>query len=291
MTLAPGIWSDVPESDYHQDPTDEPSLSASVIKVLLAQSPLHAWTKHPRLNPNYRQTVSRSFDLGTTSHDLFLRGIDNVAVGPFADWRTKEAKAHREAARAPGLIPILEKDWQRTQDLVSAVRDQLAVRDDKPPLFDAGKPEQTIVWREKGVLCRARLDWLHDSLACIDDLKSTGVSGNPHDYGRRTFWSIGCDIQSRLYQRGIKAITGVEPAFRFAVVESQAPFCLSVLDLAPSAIELADHKIDAALEIWKRCLETDSWPGYPSGVASVEATWQAADFLERFWESDEQVAA
>ena len=46
-------------------------------------------------------------------------------------------------------------------------------------------------------------------------------------------------------------------------------------------VELADHKIDTALEIWKRCLETDRWPGYSDDIASVEVGWQAQDFVER----------
>ena len=289
MTLEPGIHADIPESTYHgPNITNEPALSASIAKVLLAKSPLHAWHAHPKLNPNYQPTVSASFDLGTAVHDLFLRGLDSAAVAPFPDWRTNEAKAHRDASRAAGLIPMLEKDWQRASQMVEAIRDQLAARDDDPPLFDAGKPEATIVWREKnGVLCKARLDWLHDSMACIDDLKTTGVSGNPHDYGRRTFWSIGADVQARFYQRGIKALTGELPDFRFTVAETSQPFCLSVIDLAPSAVELADQKIDTALELWKRCLETDSWPGYDERVASVEVTWQEADHLMRHWDAEE----
>jgi PDDEXK-like domain of unknown function (DUF3799) len=287
MTLAPGIY-ELAEATYHADPCDTPSLSASIIKVLLERSPLHAWTSHPRLNPNYREAVSSTFDLGTASHDLFLRGLDDTAVIIDApDWRTKDAQAARDAAREQGLIPLLAKDAARVQALVGAIRDQLAARDDDPPLFDAGKPEQTIVWREKDVLCRARLDWLHDDMSAVDDLKSTGVSGNPHDWGRRTFWSIGGDVQAQLYRRGIKALTGDLPDFRFAVIENQAPHCLSVLDLAPSAIELADHKIDTALEIWKRCLDSGVWPGYPDGIASVEVTWQEADHLMRHWEAEE----
>lgn len=287
--MKPGVYS-MGDIAYHNDPCDEPSLSASIAKVLLAQSPLHAFHQHPRLNANFRPTVSATFDLGTVVHDLFLRGIDDTAaIIDAADWRTKVAQEARDAAREVGLVPLLAKDAERVQTIVNAIRDQLAARDDSPGLFDAGKPEQTLVWRERDVLCRARLDWLRDDFAAVDDLKSSGQSANPHDW-QRTFWNIGADMQARFYQRGIKALTGSEPLFRFAVIETHEPFALSVLDLAPSAVELADQKINRALELWKRCLDTQVWPAY-EGTASVEVSWQEADFAARHWEPEEVKAA
>lgn len=295
MTLAPGIHADIAPELYHgAEVTDEPSFSASIAKVILQQSPLHAWFKHPKLNPNYEPTHSDKFDLGTVVHSLFLEGdkfAEKTALIDAKDWRTKAAQEHREAARAAGLVPLLMDDWQRVVQMVEAIHYHIGARTDDPPLFDAGKPEATIVWREHDVLCKARLDWLRDDLAAIDDMKSTGASASPFDWGRRTFWSIGADVQARFYQRGVKALTGETPAFRFLVAETTAPFCLSVIDLAESAVELADQKIDKALEIWKRCLDSGVWPGYPSGVASVEVGWQAADFVERHWQDDSEIAA
>lgn len=295
MTLAPGIYGDISAEVYHgADVTDEPSLSASIAKVLLAKSPLHAYHAHPRLNPMFEREVKDDFDLGTAAHDLFFEGGEKVnVIEGFDNWKTKAAQTAREAAREAGFVPVLEKHWIRMQAMVEAIRDQLAAHDADPPLFDAGKPEQTLVWRDKGtgVLCRARLDWLRDDRAAIDDLKTTGASANPHDWGRRTFWSIGADIEARFHARGIKALTGKEPLFRFAVVENQPPYCLSVVDLAPSAVELADEKINVALALWKQCFESGQWPGYPTGVASIETTWQEADWLMRHWEPEEDLAA
>lgn len=297
MTLDTGIYPAVASEVYHgAEVTDEPALSASIAKRILQQSPLHAWWHHSKLNPQFVPVASDKFDLGTVAHDLFLRGLDNTSViVDAADWRSKAAQTARDAAREQGLIPILAKDSERVQTMVYAIRDQIAARDADPPLFDAGKPEQTIVWREpNGVLCKARLDWLHDSHRAIDDLKtvpSRGGTANPHDWSR-TFWGIGADIEARFHSRGVKAITGREPQFRFVVAEGFAPFAISVLDLAPSAIALADRKIDRALAIWKDCLERDEWPAY-DGIASIEAdSWRQADFLERHWTpEDEELAA
>ena len=293
MTLEPGIHEGIAAELYHADPCDEPSLSASVAKILLSRSPLHAWHAHPRLNPRYEAEHSDKFDLGTAAHLLFLQGdkfAEQVSTIDATDWRTSAAKAHKEAVRAAGLTPLLLKDWQRVVEMVGAIRDQLAARDDDPPLFDAGKPEQTLIWREHGVLCKARLDWLADDLAVIDDLKTTSTSAERYEWERRAFWPNKFHIQARLYQRAVKAITGQEPRFRFFVVESHEPFAGCVPPIAESTIALADAEIDKALAIWRDCLQNDRWPGYDDGQP-IEVTWQEASFLQRHWAADQEEAA
>lgn len=301
MTLAPGIHEAVEAGVYHgAEVTDEPSLSASIAKILLTKSPLHAWFNHPQLNPDYQPTHSANFDLGTSVHAAFLEGdkfASKVATIDANDWRTKAAQEHRAAARDAGMTPLLTSEWNRVSEMVEAIRQQLAERDDDPPLFNVGKPEQTLIWEDEatGVICRARLDWLHDSMRAVDDLKSIPSargSANPFDW-QRTFWGIGADIEARFHSRGVRALTGRWPKFRFVVVETQAPYVLSVVDLAPSAEALADKKIERALAIWKDCLERDEWPGY-LGTASIEVeSYREADFLNRHWvpEDDERVAA
>ncbi len=139
------------------------------------------------------------------------------------------------------------------------------------------------------MLCRARLDWLHDDHLTIDDLKSTKASADPRAW-QRTMVGMGAEIQARFYQRGLKAITGREPAFRFCVAECAAPYAISVVDVAPALAALADAKIDYALRVWKRCLSTGEFPGYTRKVASVDAAgWMETQWLER--EAEEELAA
>lgn len=281
--LRPGIYDDIPSAVYHSDSIcSRPSLSAGVIKRLIAQSPEHAWTHHPKLNPDYRSMVEQKFDVGTVAHELLLKGEQIACVIDAKDYRTNVAKAQRDKARADGQVPMLADQWERVKDMVAGVRAQLVTLEVDPPLLADGKPEQTIIWEEDGVLCRARTDWLRDDRGAIDDLKTTAGSASPVDWTRRTFWSIGCDIQAVFYQRGIEQLTGRKPAFRYVVVECEPPYAASVFDLAPSVVDLANRKIDHALQLWKRCLESDEWPGYPRHVASVEIdAWQEPDFLMR----------
>lgn len=281
MTLRDGIHA-IATAEYHADPSEQPSLSAHVAHTLLSKSPLHAWTNHPKLNPAYEREEKASFDFGTAVHDLFLRGTaEHVAVGDFPDWRTKDARAHRDAAYEAGFTPILAKDWARVVEMTEALRDQVAARDDDPPLFGPGEPERALIWREKGVQCRALVDWLHDDMGACDDLKTTAMSANPFAW-QRTMFNIGGDIQARFNQRGIKALTGREPVFRFVVIETHPPYAMSVVSLGPAAVAFADARVDQALETWKRCLASGIWPAYAAETFYVDPpAWREMEWQEQ----------
>jgi PDDEXK-like domain of unknown function (DUF3799) len=274
----------VTSAAYHRDETgrDQPSLSKSILHLLLEQSPAHAWAAHPKLNPDFEAKDEARFDIGTASHSILLEGVDKIEVCPYPDWRTKAAQEQRDEARANGLVPLLVDQAQTVRAMIAAIRSQLEQHDCRPVPFTDGKPEQTIVWEEDGVLCRALVDWIRDDLVAVDDLKTTSASADPRAWTRRTMWTIGAGIQARWYQRGMKAVHGVEPDFRFVVAETSPPYAISVVDLAPAAIALADAQIDYGLTIWKECLATDTWPAYPRQVASAEPpAWMEADWLER----------
>lgn len=268
-------------ADYHADPCPAPSLTASIANILINQSPAHARAAHPRLNPNFKRVDDPKFDLGTTMHQLILEGIDAAYVVLADSWRTNAAKEARDEARAHGRIPLLVDQYEEAKRAVAAAKAQIEAHPAEPGLFTDGKPEQTIMWEEDGIWCRARLDWRRDDDLVLDDLKTCGQSADPRRW-QRTMLSIGAATQARFYCRGIKALTGREPDFRFVVVETHEPFAVSVVSLAPSLEQLADAQVDYAIRTWRRCIETGEWPGYDTRVAHVEAPgWLEADWLER----------
>lgn len=289
--MNPGIH-DLSAEQYHADPSDTPSLSASIANVLLTHSPAHARAAHPKLNPTYARKEEQKFDVGTAAHALLLQGVSVVDICDYPDWRSGAAKEARDLARTHGRIPLLTDQWTEVEAMTTSVSAQLAALNIEPPLFTAGQPEQTLVWDENGVACRARLDWLHDDHGCIDDLKTTSRSANPETWCRSTLWSIGADVQAAFYTRGLTAVTGafVPATFRWAVCETTPPYAVSVISLSPAALELANAKVDYALALWKRCLETDTWPGYPTDICFAEPLpWMEAQWLER--EAREEMAA
>jgi hypothetical protein len=278
----PGVY-DIDAKTYHADPVIVPSLSSSISKILLEQSPRHAWLAHPRLNPEFEPEQNTKFDLGSAAHAYLLEGFEAFALIDAKNFRPKTAQEARDQAHADGKIPLLAADLATVKAMAGACRSQLARHEEAADAFLFGKPEQTLVWQEGEIWCRLRLDWLPAGGNVFYDYKSTGASANPEIWGQRQCFDMAFDVQAAFYRRGIKAVLGIEEAhFRFVVQEQDPPYAVSVIELAPAAINTADRKVAHALDLWRWCLSHDRWPGYPKRVAYVDApVWAERKWLER----------
>ncbi|MCX5615383.1 PD-(D/E)XK nuclease-like domain-containing protein [Bombella sp. TMW 2.2559] len=266
----PGIYN-LTSEQYHADPCPEASLSNSIAKVLLDQSPLHARFRHPRLNidrPDFQPT--KPMQKGSALHRLILgKGADIVAI-PFDNYLSKAAKEARDAAQAGGKIVLLEYEYEAVLACAEAARDQLMQREDCAAFFEPGQSEAVIAWRERDIWCRGMVDFLPDNpRSPLFDLKGTTKSASPQQWSR----SLATEYrtQDRFYARGMKAIRGISPEpMRFIVVEMNAPYAVSVLTPAPSLRHVADENVTRAIRIWSECMKSGKWPGYPH-MAHVEA--------------------
>ncbi len=288
----PGIY-DLTEEEYHADPAPSPSLSASIAKKLIAHSPAHARHAHPRLNSGFAREEKEIFDRGTVAHALLLQGVEAAAIISEAvdakgvrrqidDWKLGDAKRQRDEARAAGKIPILEKHWATVQQMIERCREQLAQHKEASDAFTAGKPEQTLIWREdNGVWCRARLDWLHDSRRICDDYKSTGREVDSDSVARHCVddW----EIQDSFYRRGIKKLFREDAQFRFIAQENTEPYALNVVALGPDFQWMGDAKVEYAIRVFGNCLKTKRWPGYSDRIHCVQKIpkWAEDSWLEK----------
>jgi hypothetical protein len=264
----PGLY-DLPEDAYHADPCVVPSLSSSIGKKLIHESPRHAWEAHPRLNPNFQRKEKAAFDGGKVAHKLMLGKGAELAVINAPDWRTKAAKEAREDAYNAGQTPILVDQMAAVEEMVAAGRKQLDDHEDDAMAFRNGKPEVTLIWQEGKVWCRAMLDWMPNEGGVFYDYKSTGQSANPDTFGR-PFFNLGYDFQAAFYRRGIRKVLGIaEPHFKFVVQENYSPFALSTIGVPPAALDDADTDVQQAIDLWASCLEHDLWPGYPRRTCYV----------------------
>jgi hypothetical protein len=281
MIETPGIY-DIPATEYHSDPCPAPSLSSSIARLLVSYSPWHAWYQHPRLNPAYEVEESDRFDLGTACHAYLLEQREDLfVVVAEEDWRKKAAQEARAAARAEGKVPLLLHQWEAVQAMAAAANRQLDVHVDPPRPFAFGKPERTLVWQDDGIWLRARLDWLHDHGGVIDDLKTTEMSAHPDAWINGPLFRTNYDLQAAFYLRGLRAL-GVEGSFRFVVQENYPPYALSVIAIGPEALESAEQELERAIAIWRRCLETNTWPGYPRRICYADLPpWERTRRLER----------
>jgi hypothetical protein len=278
---APGIY-DIPADEYHRDPCPTPAVSNSAIKRILTHSPRHAFTESRRLNPNHQRKEKWEFDRGSAAHALLLEGEDRMRVLPFEDYRKDAAKHARDDARAAGFYPVLQEQYESILQMRENALAAIAACKDLGgiTLLD-GKPEQTLIWQEGDTWARARLDWLHRDGILVLDYKTTETCAHP-DAWVRTMAGMGGDIQGSFYLRGNKAVGGDPLAkFVFIVQEVTPPFAVCLIGLPPMFLELGTLKVCEGIDLWARCVATNSWPAYPDRICWVEpppylmAQWEA----------------
>lgn len=282
ISLSEGIHENYPEDYYHADPAPAPSLSASIIKPLLYQSPLHAWHMHPALNANHKSEQKTAFDIGRAAHSLILNDPKEFEIVEASDWRKKENQEKRDNAYALGKIPLLKSQHQEVLRMVARAGDQLVDHECGNAFAADGKSEVTLIWKEGNVWCRCRIDYIAANGKDFYDYKTTDQSANPESVGKLIF-NLGYDITAAFYKRGIKKLFGIEnPSYRFVIQEKETPYALSVVALDPAAEGLADRKIDEAIRLWGFCLSSGFWPGYSKKIAYVGApVWHEKQWLER----------
>lgn len=248
---------------YHADRGETPTLSSTIARLLISRTPAHAKAAHPRLSPGAPRKDTDAMDMGTAVHQLLLRD-DRVDVLEFDSFRTNDAKAARDQSRDNGRIPMLRHKWDEAQDIANAVREQIQALGLDPVPFTEGTAEHVIRWEERGVQCRAMLDWLRDDLQTIDDLKTTS-DASPRGFQRKV-WTLRYDIQAAFYLRAVAVyLFGrdvIRPRFRWVAVETEYPYLVTIHEMSKAASENADARVDQAIDLWARCLAEDDWPGY-----------------------------
>ncbi|NPD16938.1 hypothetical protein HOY34_17230 [Xinfangfangia sp. D13-10-4-6] len=281
--LAAGIHH-IDGDSYHRDPCPQPSPSSTLAKTLLAQTPLHAWTASPKLNPDWQPVDKKTFDIGRAAHRAVLgAGGDYVAIpeGILASngaASTKEAKAFIEDARASGRTPLKAAEVEQIHAMREILHARLRLQGVD---LDPARSEQVAIAQIGGVWCRAMLDNVPlDARQPIYDFK-TCENANP-DACLKAVLNYGYDVQAAHYREVWRAATGEDRAFRFIFQEKAAPHEVCVVELGRETLELAGRKIARAREMWGLCLRDGVWPGYPAGVHVVELpAWAFEKWFER----------
>ena len=284
----PGFYS-MSASQYHADPCPEPSLSSSIAKVLITQTPRHAWFAHPRLNPDKQErSASAAMDFGSVVHEILLGKGGGYTISPYDEFRSKEARAWRDGKIADGKTVIKAIDLDRAATSAAAIWERIAKIDACRTAFvkDEGVAETVIIWREGGVWCRAMLDWW-DGAGTVTDAKITGTGLSDYTLGRAI--SGGHDLQAAHYLRGMSVlIPGLAGRFswRWAFAETESPHEVRVIEADGATLTMGEKKRAFALEMWRKCLAANKWPGYPARIeridypAFAEAAWLARELAD-----------
>lgn len=283
-----GVYLDVPERIYHQDPLPSPSLSASVANVLIEESPGHAWHRHPRLNITRSLEIEKAKkgqNMGVALHKLILGKGRPLKVLNFDNYMSNAAKAARDKAIAEGETPLLNKEIDAAEECAETAKRRL-VGTPAEPFLGAGDAEVTIAWKERnGIWCRSRIDWLPESARqgghiTVLDLKTTEQSAKAEEW-QRTMFDYGGDVQSEFYKRGLKTVLpGVlSVRFLFVVIEQKPPYAVEVCECSGETAEDAKESVAMAILAWGQCLSRgvneEAWPMYGQQIQQIDPpTWR-----------------
>lgn len=240
-----------------------PHFSSSVAKTVISRSPLHARQERE----DGGKDPTKVMDFGSVTHRLVLGAGKDYEPLPFDDWRTKDAKAARDAAREAGKVPIKTADFERANLAAESIRLELSKRG---ILLD-GASELAVTWEEETehgiVICKAMFDHAWLETGRILDLKLT-ENASPWAIERNAE-SMGYAIQRAAY---VRALVALRPSlagkadFLFAFGETDTPFAMNLTRPDGMFRELGDRRWLRALNTWAECVATDTWPAYGDGI-------------------------
>jgi len=256
MTFAPGIYPGITNADYHKDP----ALGSTSLKTLATRTPAHY--QHDLTHPKF----SDAFTLGTAAHSLILEdSMADIVIVEADNWLTKFAKEAKAEALAAGFQPLITKEWAQVQ----AMRDAVMAHPLARAAFTDHRAEESVFWEEGGLMLKCRPDATQPGT--LVDLKTT-VNADPREFGK-TAYKFGYHQSAAHYQDGLLAATGETLPFIFVLVEKQAPYLVSVVQLDDEAIQAGRALNERAKNIYRDCNETGIWRGYESNEPISLPIW------------------
>lgn len=124
-----------------------------------------------------------------------------------------------------------------------------------------------------GLMIRIRPDARRDDIALTVDLKATtDVRADPFS---RRIAQFGYHLQEAIYRdTWARAAIGTNhnpetDAFIFLTVEMKEPFEFIPYELDEDDVAAGRKTAQAALDLWKRCVETGQWPGYARQITPI----------------------
>jgi hypothetical protein len=273
------ILHNVSVEDYYADrlPLDiPPTLSASVAKVLVSQTPAHARLLHAKLRTP-EESADREDDTtvaktkGTLIHRLVLGAGGDLVEIDYPSYSKKDAQQQRDRALDEHKIPVLKhvlREMRKSAEMIL-----LRLRSEGIELD--GESEVPMVWRETAldgtvVYCRGLVDhiWLGESH--IMDLKT--IQSADQDSCEKSIASYDYDIQSAAYSSGLKALQpDMDPTFDFAFCEVEAPNSVTVGTLDGLLQHEGEKAWAIAVNRWAKALATKEFhASYVTGRARFE---------------------
>lgn len=273
-----------PQDRYFADDVglDRPSLNSGIAQMLIDPecTPRHAWAAHPKLGGAAQKDDEDAeeeadagkvhFDIGHAIHrEILGRGSEYVAC-EFRDWRTKAARATRDAIRADGKTPLLQHHYDKIVPIAASAR--LYMASEGLPPMDEWETEVVYTGETRhGWPTRCMVDAWHPGLRIRMDLKSA-VSLSDRSIQKKLY-EDGYAFQDEWYQRGT-AFNGDEADQRLILfIDKSGMHLHRIVSSDPFGQSIVSAMADRAEEVWNECM-TNGFRGWPGGVSySTPSEW------------------
>lgn len=265
----PGVYLGVPMDVYRADPCPEPSLNASIAWNCLRKSLAHAAADHPKVTPvepdedDETSGPTRAMDIGSAAHRLAFGIGPEIALVHAPNWKKKDSQDAKKAAWDAGEIPLLPKEWRKAKRMAAIAKPVI------DGLLDGSLvAEAMIVWRdEDGFWFRGMIDRARADFRVIVDYKTTNQVSSP-EHAMGLVYSSKAYFQEGFYRWGLDILDPDGAGRRrlcFLYQEQEPPNCACFVETSEAGRTLAEEQVQGAVNIWKRALATQSWPGWDVG--------------------------
>lgn len=247
------IHYDLPYADYRA----HEALGSTDLKNILKNP---AFFRHARAN----QKKSKALEFGTALHayllerktffDIFTvepEGLINKAKNPWKkEWELfKEEHADKEI--------VTQKDWKAIKGIERNIKNHPFAA----PLLEESRYEVSCF----GDTTKARADILHDGF--IGDLKTCEDS----EEFVLSIQEYKYYMQSAMYLDVFEQFGDGRPRqFAWIICEKTEPYCVRVDMPSDIMLERGRRQYKRAVEIYKRCVEKDEWPGYATDIRILD---------------------
>jgi hypothetical protein len=232
------------------------SLHWSALKWM-AKSPKHYqhYLKH-RLEP------TPAMRIGSMAHKLMLGGPREYVTFPGKVRRGKAWEEFKAEWEPQGVEIVSKTEYATALAVADALRDDRNVQD----LLHLTDHEVPLRWKIGERDCEGMADILSNRV--LADLKVTN-DANPDRFkwhAMRMQWPQ----QLAWYENGAIA-SGIEPmVVSIIAVEPKPPHPIVVYDLTENALDYGRRNYNLLLNQLQVCEENNHWPGYVSGIASLD---------------------
>lgn len=285
VAMPPGVYRNVPADRYHRRAHDV--VNCGGLKVLIERTPRHYVDFIDGGDEDVEESDALAF--GSALHCAILEPEVFAGSYRFLPASAPKDMRHHRNAKKPSRETLDSiawwDDWERetagcfvitaaeldaTVRMASELRG-LEIEDGghvitAGELIDACEKEVTIYWvdEETGLSCKARFDLLSEELRFAGDLKST-LCASREAWGRTMFQRL-YHVQAAHYCEGMRALGMPLEKFTFFAMEKRRPYVCATYDTTPADWELGYLLRQRAMRTLKRCLESDTWPGYTRRV-------------------------